>query len=161
MKKKKKNKKCTPSDFIEGVTSFEEEGISKIGLNFNMASILETLNKNDIFVPNDRPTANYRTSLHANSQVKSILKRLLNSMLKDADDMTEEEVQMIRKAIKSPDNKSFLSAPMACHKIEFCELSKKNGIHYNDLNDLERETTDGDAAVNVPLCNCCGNETLL
>ena len=155
--KKRKKKKCTPSDFIEGVTSFEEKGISKIGLNFNMASIIETLNKNDIFVPNDRPTANYRTSLHANSQVKSILKRLLNSMLEDADDMTEEEVEMIRNAINSPASKSSLSAPAARHKTEFGEPSKKYGVNFNDEEDLERETPDGDAAVNVVVCDCCGS----
>ena len=101
-----KNKKCTSSDFIEEVTAFEEEGISKIGLNFNMASIIETLNSNDIFAPNDKPTANYRTSLHANSQVKSILKRLLNLILEDADDMTEEEIEIIRNAINPPANVS-------------------------------------------------------
>lgn len=152
--KKMKKKKCTPSDFIEDVTSFEEEGISKIGLKFNMASIIETLNKNDIFVPNDRPTANYRTSLHANSQVKSILKRLLNSMLEDAADMTEEEVEMIRNAINIPASKSSLSAPAARDKTEFGKLSKKN---FNDEEDLERETTDGDAVVNVAVCKCCKN----
>ena len=155
--KKMKRKKCTPSDFIEGVTSFEEEGISKIGLNFNMASILETLSKNNIFVPNDRPTANYRTSLHANSQVKSILKRLLNSILKDADDMTEEEVKIIRNAINPPVIKSFMSAPIASHNTEFCELSKKNGVDFNDEDDLERETTDGDTLLRVTMCDCCEN----
>lgn len=154
--KKMKKKKCTPSDFIEGVTSFEEEGISKIGLNFNMASIVETLNRNDIFVPNDRPTANYRTSLHANSQVKSTLKRLLNPMLKNADhNMTEEEVEMIRIAINPPASNSSLSAPAARHKTEFGKLSKQNGVNFSDEEDLERETTDGNAAVNVAVCNCC------
>nr|BDT63184.1 MAG: wsv303-like protein [Hemigrapsus takanoi nimavirus] len=154
--KKMKKKKYTPSDFIEGVTSFEEEGISKIGLDFNIASIIETLNRNDIFVPSDRPTANYRTSLHANSEVKSILKRLLNSILEDADDMTEEEVEVIRNAINPPASKSSLSVPVERHKIEFGKLSMKNGVNFNDEEDLERETTDGDAVVNMAVCNCCG-----
>ena len=113
-----------------------------------MASIIETLNKSDIFVPNE---TNYRTSLHANSQVKSILKRLLNSMLKDTNDMTEEEIEMIRNAINP--SASSLSAPAARHKTEFRNLSKKD----NDEEDLEKETTDGDAAVNVTVCNCCGS----
>ena len=153
--KKMKKKKCTPSDFIEGVTSFEEEGVSKIGLNFDMASIIETLNKNDIFVPNDRATANYRTSLHANSQVKSILKRLLTSMLEDADDMTDEEVEKIRNAINLPLSKSSLSAPAARHKTEFSTFSRTNSVTFNGEEDLERETIDGDAAVNMAVCDCC------
>ena len=95
----KRAKRYTPSDFIEAVTSFDEDGISKVGIKFNIMDIIHTLNNNDMFVPSDRPTANYRTSLHANYQAKTNLCKLLTMMLNDGDDITEEEVKIIAKAL--------------------------------------------------------------
>ncbi|KAK3874404.1 hypothetical protein Pcinc_020699 [Petrolisthes cinctipes] len=95
------SKKRITSDFIKDITAFEDDDVEKIGLNINMASIIETLNKDDIFMPNERPTANYRTSLHASSQTKSILRRLVDSLLVNADGMTEEEELLARAAIES------------------------------------------------------------
>ncbi|KAK8388709.1 hypothetical protein O3P69_020599 [Scylla paramamosain] len=81
----------------------------------------------------------------------------LPKLFEDADDMTEEDVEMIRNVINPPASRSSLSATAARYKTEFGKLSKKNGINFNDEEDLEQETTDGDAAVNVAMCNCCGN----
>lgn len=58
---------CTPSDFIDSVYKFTDEssGALKVGLDFRVKDILARLATNRGV--EDRPTANYRTSLHSDT----------------------------------------------------------------------------------------------
>lgn len=103
-------KKRVTSDFIKNITAYEDDGVEKIGLNINMASILEMLNKDDTFSPSECPAANYRTALHANSQTRSILIRLMISILSNAEGMTEEDEELARAAVEASNNNNKVSS---------------------------------------------------
>lgn len=101
MKTVKKRKKCTPSDFIDSVFRFNDEqtGIPKVGLEFKVNDILNTLSSSNRGVE-DRPTANYRTSLHTDTQNKSNLNKLLVAALKE-NGATDEEAQIFNQILES------------------------------------------------------------
>ena len=96
----KKVKKCTPSDFIDSVFKFKDEltGIPKVGLVFKVNDILNSLSVDRSM--EDRPTANYRTSLHTDMQNKSNLKKLLVAALKE-NGATEDEAQIFNYILKT------------------------------------------------------------
>nr|AKS10585.1 wsv303-like protein [Metopaulias depressus WSSV-like virus] len=99
-KESKKVKKCTPSDFIDSVFKFKDEltGIPKVGLEFKVNDILNSLSDNRSM--EDRPTANYRTSFHTDTQNKSNLKNLLVAALKE-NGATEDEAQIFNRILKN------------------------------------------------------------
>lgn len=136
-------KKRVTSDFIKNITAYEDDGVEKIGLNINMASILEMLNKDDIFSPSDRPAANYRTALHANSQTRSILKRLVNSILSNAEGMTEEDEELARAAVEASNNNSKVS-------------SKRRDIDDEELLSMAELTEKARLSTKCDNCNCGG-----
>lgn len=157
-KRVKRTKRYTPSDFIEAVTSFDEDGISKVGIKFNVMDIINTLN-NEVFVPSDSPTANYRTCLHANYQAKMNLCRLLAMMLNDGDDITEEEVKMIRKALDD-NTSSHLLANHAhgnnglCNDEEDEEYEDEVVAAMAARKDICEDFLEKDYRL-VPVCKCC------
>lgn len=99
-KESKKVKKCTPSDFIDSVFKFNDEltGVPKVGLEFKVNEILNSLSVNRSM--EDSPTANYRTSLHTDTQNKSNLKKLLVAALKE-NGATETEAQVFGRILKN------------------------------------------------------------
>nr|BDT63437.1 MAG: wsv303-like protein [Sesarmops intermedium nimavirus]GBG35582.1 wsv303-like protein [Sesarmops intermedium nimavirus] len=99
-KESKKVKKCTPSDFIDSVFKFKDEltGVPKVGLEFKVNDILNSLSVNRSM--EDSPTANYRTSLHTDTQNKSNLKKLLVAALKE-NGATEHEAQIFDRILKN------------------------------------------------------------
>ena len=109
-----RNKKLrvTPSDFIDSVFKFTDErtGTPKVGLEFNVKDILRTLVSNRGM--EDRPTANYRTSLHTDTQNKSNLNKLLVAALKE-NGATENEAQIFEHILERGKGLSVL-----------CELAK-------------------------------------
>ena len=116
----KKVKKCTPSDFIDSVFKFKDEltGVPKVGLEFNLNDILNSLSVNRSM--EDRPTANYRTSLHTDIQNKSNLNKLLVTALKEYG-ATEDEAQIFNCILKSGKDLSILyelatNGKTLCHR---------------------------------------------
>lgn len=101
-----KKKKCTPSDFIDSVVRFDDEGTPKVGLQFNVRDILNTLLSGRGI--EDRPTANYRTSLHTDTQNKSNLSKLLVAALREHG-ITEEEAKAFKTFLESSTGLSTLS----------------------------------------------------
>lgn len=99
-KESKKVKKCTPSDFIDSVFNFKDEltGVPKVGLEFKVNDILSSLYVNRSM--EDSPTANYRTSLHTDTQNKSNLKKLLVAALKE-NGATENEARIFDQILKN------------------------------------------------------------
>nr|BDT63098.1 MAG: wsv303-like protein [Sicyonia whispovirus] len=75
--KKQEGNKCTASDFISAVGKYTDEhtGALKISLEFKVGEILKSMCSRRGM--EDRPTANYRTSLHTDTQKKSNMEDLL------------------------------------------------------------------------------------
>ena len=94
----KKRKGCTPSDFIDSksIALFNDEatGTPKVGLQINVKDVLNTLLTSRGV--GDRPTANYRTALHTDTQNKSNLSKLIIAALKEHG-ITDEEAQAFKK----------------------------------------------------------------
>lgn len=109
----KKVKKCTPSDFIDSVFKYKDEltGVPKVGLEFKVNDILNSLSVNRNM--EDSPTANYRTSLHTDTQNKSNLKKLLVAALKEIG-ATENEAQIFNHILMNEKGLDIL-----------CELAKR------------------------------------
>nr|GAV93233.1 putative TATA-box bind protein [Chionoecetes opilio bacilliform virus] len=106
----KKLKRCTPSDFIDSksIVRFndEETGTPRVGLQVNVKDILNTLLTNRGM--EDRPTANYRTSLHTDTQNKSNLSKLLMTALKERG-MTDEDAHNLKTFLESSKGVSLLA----------------------------------------------------
>ncbi|AAK77818.1 ORF149, putative TATA box binding protein [White spot syndrome virus] len=115
-----KNNRCTPSDFIDYVYKFTDEttGAPKVGLVFKMCDILASLASRRGM--EDRPTANYRTSLHSATQNKTNLNKLLVSAIKETG-ATETEAQIFNKIIGSEKGLSIL-----CQLVE--RRNKDNNV---------------------------------
>lgn len=91
---------CTPSDFIDSVYKFTDDssGALKVGLGFKVKDILSRLAMNRGV--EDRPTANYRTSLHSDTQNKDNLIKLLVSAMKE-NGATDNDAIILKKIIDS------------------------------------------------------------
>nr|BDT63538.1 MAG: wsv303-like protein [Pasiphaea japonica whispovirus] len=91
--------RCTPSDFINSVYKFTDErtGALKVGLVFKVRDIVNSLKTNRGI--EDRPTANYRTSLHSDNQRKTNVHKLLVAGLKE-NGASEKEAQLFNKIIE-------------------------------------------------------------
>ena len=96
----RKQFKYSPSDFIESVFKFKDEltGVPKVGLEFKVNDILNSLSVNRSM--EDRPTANYRTSLHTDTQNKSNLNKLLVDALRESG-ATENEAHIFGCILKN------------------------------------------------------------
>lgn len=156
-KRTKRAKRYTPSDFIDAITSFDDDGISKVGIKFNVKDIINTLN-NEVFVPSDSPNANYRTSLHANYQVKTNLCRLLAMMLNDGDDITEEEVKMIRKALENNTSSHLLASYTHGNKELYNNEEEEDEDEafaaMTASNDICEDYLEKNGSL-LPVCKCC------
>ena len=103
----KNNEKCTPSDFINSVFKFKDEltGAPKVGLEFRVKDILNSLSSARSM--EDRPTANYRTTLHADTQNKCNLNKLLVIALKE-NGATEDEAHVFNSILNNRKGLSIL-----------------------------------------------------
>nr|BDT63021.1 MAG: wsv303-like protein [Trachysalambria curvirostris nimavirus] len=95
-----KRMRYTPSDFIESVVNFRDEqtGVPKVGLEFKVNDVFDTLISTRGM--EDRPTANYRTSLHTDTQNKSNLTKFLVAALRESG-ASEDEAEVFNRILGS------------------------------------------------------------
>nr|BDT62688.1 MAG: wsv303-like protein [Metapenaeus ensis nimavirus]GBG35494.1 wsv303-like protein [Metapenaeus ensis nimavirus] len=102
-----KQVKCSASDFIDSIIEFEDEltGMPKIGLRLKVNDILNSLISSR--GTEDRPTANYRTSLHTIMRNKSNLTKLLVTVLREGG-ASEDEIRLFEHVLGTEKGLSLL-----------------------------------------------------